>query len=585
MTTIIGIDLGTTHSAAAYLTDQGPRLLPNALGEWLTPSVVGVDEEGKLLVGRAARELQVVAPQRCASLFKRYMGTDWTVNLAGRTYNPEELSSLVLRALKADAEAFFGGPVTRAVITVPAYFNDRQRKATLHAGRIAGLEVERIFNEPTAAALAYGFHETQGDQVLLIFDLGGGTFDVSVVELFEGVLEVRASCGESFLGGEDFTRTLAARVLEMQGRPFERTELDAPKLVSRLLQQCEAAKCRLSRQDSAVVRVPDLKGEFHDDSPQVTVTRGQLETWTKHILSRIELPIRRVLNDAKLKREDVTQVLLVGGATRMGMVIDRVTELLGKPPQRRLNPDEVVALGAAVQAGLIARDESVRDLVVTDVAPFTLGVEVAKQLGHEHRPGYFLPVIERNTTIPVSRSQRLSTVEPNQTAIQVKIYQGEGRRVEDNLLLGEFELTGIPRGPAGQAVDVRFTYDLNGVLEVEASVVETKKKVSHVITRHARGLSAGQVQKALAEMEKLKTHPREEAANRFLLKRAERTYQELSREGRELLGMLLDGFEAALNLQDRAAIERHRAALEAFLDRHDAGTGDNPPDEDDWYRP
>ncbi len=333
----------------------------------------------------------------------------------------------------------------RAVITVPAYFNDRQRKATINAGRIAGLQVERIFNEPTAAALAYGFHEAREDQVLLIFDLGGGTFDVSVVELFEGVLEVRASSGESFLGGEDFTRTLAARVLEMHGQTFERTELDAPQLISRLIQQCEVAKCRLSRQDSAVVRLPDRRGEFHDDSPQATVTRAQFETWTRHILARIELPIRRVLGDARLKREDVGQTLLVGGATRMAMVIDRVTDLLGKPPQRRLNPDEVVARGAAVQAGLIARDESVRDLVVTDVAPFTLGVEVSKRLGHEHRSGYFLPVIERNTTIPVSRVQRLSTLEPNQTAIQVKIYQGEGRRVEDNLFLGEFELAGIPR--------------------------------------------------------------------------------------------------------------------------------------------
>jgi molecular chaperone HscC len=334
-----------------------------------------------------------------------------------------------------------------------------------------------------------------------------------------------------------------------------------------------------------VVRVPDRKGEFHDDSPQVTVTRTQLETWTRHILARIELPIRRVLGDARMKREDVNQILLVGGATRMAMVIDRVTDLMGKPPQRRLNPDEVVALGAAVQAGLIARDESVRDLVVTDVAPFTLGVAISKRLGNEHRSGYFLPVIERNTTIPVSRVQRLSTLEPNQTTIQVKIYQGEGRRVEDNLFLGEFEVSGIPRGPAGQEVDVRFTYDLNGVLEVEASIVATKKKVSHVITRHTRGLSAEQIQRALKDMEKLKTHPREEAVNRFLIKRAERAYQELSQEGREALGQLLDGFEAALNLQEAEAIERHRTALEQFLDRHDTGFGDDTREEDDWYRP
>jgi molecular chaperone HscC len=587
MSKIIGIDLGTTNSASAHMTDDGPRLIPNALGEALTPSVVGLDPEGKLLVGRAARELQVLHPERCAALFKRHMGSDWTADLAGRRFHPEELSSLVLRSLKADAEAFFGEPVARAVVTVPAYFNDQQRKATINAGRIAGLRVERIFNEPTAAALAYGFHEARDDKVLLILDLGGGTFDVSVVDLFEGALEVRASSGESFLGGEDFTRTLAARVLDRLGHPFERTELEAPRLVARVVQQCELAKCRLSRQDTAAVRVPDRAGDFHDDSPTVAVTRAELEAWTRHILARIELPIRRVLGDARLKREDVDEVILVGGATRMPLVIDRVTELLGKAPQRRLNPDEVVAVGAAVQAGLIARDESVEDLVVTDVAPFTLGVEVSKRFGHERRAGYFLPVIERNTTIPVSRVQRLSTIEPNQTTIEIKIYQGEGRRTEDNLFLGEFEVKGVPRSPAGQEIDVRFTYDLNGVLEVEATVVETGRQFTHVITRYARGLSAEQVQRAIKDMEKLKTHPREEAANRFLLRRAERVYRELSLEGREFLSRLLDGFEEALGLQDPAAIERHRTALQEFLDRHDAGA-DGPPsaeDDDDWYRP
>src|SRR5262245_677253 len=260
MDPIIGIDLGTTNSAAAYLADDRPRLIPNALGATLTPSVVGLDEGGQLLVGAAAKELQVVHPERCASLFKRHMGSDWTATLGGREFTPEELSSLVLASLKADAEAFFGEPVKRAVITAPAYFNDRQRKATIAAGRIAGLEVERIFNEPTAAALAYGFHEADEDKTLLVFDLGGGTFDVSVVEQFEGTLEVRSSAGESFLGGEDFTRSLAARILETQGYTFERSELIAPLMVSRLIQQCEVAKCRLSRDDVVPVRLPAKDG-------------------------------------------------------------------------------------------------------------------------------------------------------------------------------------------------------------------------------------------------------------------------------------------------------------------------------------
>ena len=412
MDKIIGIDLGTTNSAAALLENDGPRILPNALGEPLTPSVIGIDEDGRLLVGRAARELQVLRPERCAVIFKRQMGSDWNVILSGRKFTPEELSSLVLRTIKQDVQAHLGHAVERAVITVPAYFNDQQRKATIQAGQIAGWKVERIFNEPTAAALAYGFHEAREDKVLLIFDLGGGTFDVSIVEFFDGVLEVKSSCGETFLGGEDFTRTLAARILETNGFPFERTELDAPLLVARMIQQCESAKCKLSRQDPITVRLPDRKGNLADDSPLITVTRQQFQTWTNHILARIELPLRRVLGDAGLKERGRRR----GAAgrrrtTRMPAVVDLVTSYFGKPPQCRLNPDEAVALGAAVQAGLLGKQDSVKDMLVTDVAPFTLGIEISKQLGSEMRPGYFFPIIHRNTTLPVSRVETVSTLD------------------------------------------------------------------------------------------------------------------------------------------------------------------------------
>ncbi len=569
------------------MDENGPRLIPNALGEVLTPSVVGLDTDGKLLVGRAAKELQVMQPDRCVGLFKRRMGSDWRTDLHGRQFSAEELSSLVLRSLKEDASGFFKQPVERAVITVPAYFNDQQRNATIAAGRIAGLQVERIFNEPTAAALAYGFHESREEKVLLIFDLGGGTFDVSVVEIFEGTLEVRASSGECFLGGEDFTNTLAARLLEQQGYPFERAELQAPLLVARMIQQCERAKCSLSRQDSFTLRIPDRKGEYHDSSPEAMITRQQFDGWTQHILNRVDLPVRRVLGDAKLTKDDVDEVILVGGATRMPAVVDRVTQLLGKPPHRRLNPDHVVAMGAAVQAGLFARAESVKDLVVTDVAPFTLGIMIVKNFGHENRDGYFLPIIQRNSTIPISRVERVATVAANQTVLTLKIYQGEARRVEDNLFLGEFEVNGIPPGPAGQEVDVRFTYDLNGVLEAEATIVATKRKVSHVVTRHARGMSARQISEAVKQMEKLKTHPREEAVNRLLLRRAERLYQELSLEGRVILGQLLDGFESALSMQNQDAIERNRQALQEFIERTDGGGPENSQenDGDDWHKP
>jgi molecular chaperone HscC len=574
MEPIIGIDLGTTNSAVAHLTPTGPELIPNSLGGRLTPSVVGLDESGTVLVGAAAREFQVLRPDRCAALFKRYMGTDRTLPLGGKTFTPEELSGLVLRALKSDAEAFFGQPVTRAVITCPAYFNDRQRKATIAAGRIAGLTVERILNEPTAAAIAYGFHEAGQDRRLLIFDLGGGTFDVSIVELFDGTLEVRSSAGETSLGGEDFTRSMAARVLEMIGMSFERAEATTPLLVARLVQQCEVAKCRLSREETAVVRVPDAAGEFKN-AKDVTVTRENLESWANPILARIELPIRRALADAKSTRDQINEVILVGGATRMPLVIRRVKEMFGKDPHRRLNPDEVVALGAAVQAGLVGRAGAVEDLVVTDVAPFTLGVEVAKHFGGDLQNGFFDPVIDRNTTIPVSRVKRYTTVAPNQRSLAVKVYQGEGRKVTDNLLLGEFDVGGIPAGPAGQEVDIRFTYDMNGVLEVEATVVSTKRKVTHVIARHAKGLTEEQVRRAVREMEKLKAHPREEAVNRFLLARAERVFKELPADLRRALGELLDGFEAGLETRDPEAIAKHQEALNIFLSLHDPA-GDDP---------
>jgi molecular chaperone HscC len=429
--------------------------------------------------------------------------------------------------------------------------------------------------------LAYGFHESEEEKILLIFDLGGGTFDVSLVELFAGSLEVRASSGESILGGEDFTRTLAARVLESQGYVFERTELDAPALVARTIQQCELAKRRLSSEPSATVRLADRSGNLPDDSPPATITRADFEKWTGSILARVELPIRRVLGDAGLKREDVHEIILVGGATRMPAVVELVARTFGKQPRHGFNPDEVVALGAAVQAGLIARHQSVDDLVVTDVCPFTLGVQINKQVGLEHRDGYFLPIIDRNTTIPVSRVHRLSTIEPNQTTVRLKIYQGESRRTEGNLFIGEFSVTGVPRGPAGQPLDVRFTYDLNGVLEVEATIVETAKTFRHVITQYARGLNQEQVSRAVEEMKKLKTHPREETANRFLLQRAERVYRELTLNEREFLGQLLDGFEGALGIGDRDAIERHREALTEFLDRRESAEPDGPTYDDD----
>lgn len=577
---IIGIDLGTTNSLAAVMSDDGPRLIPNALGEVLTPSIVGLDRDGHVLVGRAAQELQVTAPDRCASLFKRQMGSEWTAEFAGQPFTPVELSSLVLKSLREDAAAHLGEPIERAVITVPAYFNEHQRTATIRAGEIAGLTVERIVNEPTAAAIAYGLHEADEEKIALIFDLGGGTFDVSIVDLFAGTLEIRSSSGETFLGGEDFTNTITAEILKRAGIVFEQAEHKTPLLVSRLRHECEVAKRKLTAAEETVVRIPNENGEFTSDSRSETVTRTEFQAWTQRVLARVELPLRRALGDTGLKRSDVNEVVLVGGATRMPAVVTHVKEIFDTEPRSNLDPDHVVALGAAIQAALIAKDSSVDDLVVTDVAPFTLGVETTREIGGMRRNGYFMPILNRNTTIPVSRMQRVQTLDPNQTSVNVHVFQGESRMVSDNLPIADFEVTGIPPGPPGQEIDIRFTYDLNGVLEIEAVVVETRKKVSHVVTRYAKGLSKTDIDKAVRNMQKLKTHPRDETENRYVLRWADRLYRELPLDLREQLEMLLTGFEASIEEHDKETVARHREALQQFLSAFDADSDAIPEDED-----
>ncbi len=567
---IVGIDLGTTNSLVAWLSPNGPQLIPNSLNELLTPSAVGIDRDGKLLIGKPAKELQVVAPERCATVFKRMMGTDRTVSVADKSFRAEELSSLVLKALKADAEKFLGQVVEEAVITVPAYFSDLQRKATIHAGQLAGFNVRRIINEPTAAAIAYGLHELKQERIALVFDLGGGTFDVSILDQFESTLEIRSSAGEIFLGGEDFTRNLANQLLVARGLNFEHAETRTPKLISRLLHECEAAKRRLSSGTDTVVRFPDNEGQITEKSDSIPVTADSFRIWTASLLAKTRLPLQRAMSDAGLTRQQINDVILVGGATRMPQITEMLTEVFGRAPRCTLDPDHVVALGAAIQGGLVHLDKAVTDMVVTDVCPFTLGVEISKDIAGTSRGGYFSPLISRNSTIPISRMEDFFTVQPNQTSVNVRVFQGESRRVEENLFLAEFELKGIPRGPAGQRITIRFTYDLNGILEVEAGAADSKTKASCVITRHAQNLTDAQLKLALAKLQELKADPREDQVNRHLIKRAERVYQELSGDPRRLLESLLGGFEDALALQDPSAIESNREVLETFLNHVDS---------------
>lgn len=555
MPPIIGIDLGTTNSLCATFQDGGPRLIPNAFGEFLTPSVVGITEAGELLVGAAAKELRVTQPDRCASCFKRFMGSNEALTLAGKKFTPVELSSLVLKSLCEDAKHHLGADITDAVITVPAYFNDNQRHATKQAGELAGLRVRRIVNEPTAAALTYGFHDRNAEKKILVIDLGGGTFDVTLMDVFEGTLEIVSTAGESFLGGEDFTDRLMATLLQKQGLQLESAELREPHRVARLRQQCEEAKRQLTTVDSVQIKLPDAAGQIAHDALAVSISRSAYTKLVAPLVERLKQPVAKALRDGRAAPADIEDVILVGGATRMPAVQDFVRAYLNKEPLCKFNPDEVVALGAAVQAALIADDQAVEDLVMTDVCPFTLGVETVKEFATEVKAGYFTPVIHRNTTIPVSREKIFSTVVPNQREVKVVVYQGEHRRVEKNLKIGELTVTGIPPGPPGKEFFIRFTYDLNGILEVEAYLPDSPKKFRAVLTHNASSLDKVELEEAVLKLQALKYYPREDMENQRLLRYCERLVGEVSPYQRPELEAAIDSFEAAMGSGDQDTVQ------------------------------
>lgn len=465
---IVGIDLGTTNSLIAVWRDGASHLVPNALGELLTPSVVGLDDEDRIIVGRAARERLQTHPRQTAALFKRYMGSARNTILGNREFRPEELSAMVLRSLREDAERHFGEPVEEAVISVPAYFNDAQRKATRIAGELAGLKVERLINEPTAAALAYGLHQRDSTSTFLVFDLGGGTFDVSILELFDGVMEVRASAGDNFLGGEDFDTVLVQAFVAAQAdapQPTSTLDLADPQLFGRLRREAERVRKALGQESQATFTLRHENAQWQQSFDQT-----QLANLYAPLLARLRAPIETALRDARIKASELDEILLVGGTTRMPLIRRLAASLFGRFPSIQLNPDETVALGAAVQAGLKARDAALEEVVLTDVCPYSLGIETSVACGYGYESGHYLPIIERNCVVPVSKVKRVVTLRDQQTRVRLGIYQGESRRVSENIFLGELEVQ-VPPLPAGQAeVDVRFTYDTNGLLEAEAHI-------------------------------------------------------------------------------------------------------------------
>lgn len=562
---IIGIDLGTTNSVAACYINGKTEIIPNRLGRLLTPSVVSIDENGEVLVGETAREFGYLHPDASARVFKRTMGTDLTYTLAGMTFKSEELSGFVLRSLKEDAEVYLGETIEEAVISVPAYFNDNQRKATKKAGELAGLKVSRIISEPTASAVAYGVGDKNRTERCMVLDLGGGTFDVSVLEYYKSIMEIHAISGDNYLGGEDFTSALIELFLKRID-----VEYDTLDLITRnaLYRSAEKAKCDFDKADKVTVSLTIGDCSYAED-----ITVSEFEAACEPLLNRIRKPIEKSLRDARISLDDIDRVMLVGGATRLGLVRSYVKDLMGIYPDFYVDPDTSVAIGAALQAAMKERRKGIEEIVLTDVCPYTLGTEVMIDNGTFEENGHFLPIIERNTVIPVSRKERVFTAHDNQKQVTIKVLQGESKMTRNNFLLGSL-VVDVPEGPKGQeAIDVTYTYDVNALLEVEVTVVSTRETKRIIIQNDSSPMSEEEAARRIRLLQYLKQNPREDEENKLVLLKGERLYKTTEGMDNDLLVNTMNEFEHMLTKGSRLEIERARKKAQDLFEEIEMRNG------------
>lgn len=548
---LIAIDLGTSNSLVGVFENSQIRLIENAYGQRLTPSALALDEQGQVLIGQAALELRYLG-QPVLTSFKRLMGTAKKLQLGQQQMTAVELSSLILKSLKQDAEQALGQTVEDAIITVPAYFNDIQRQATISAAALAGLNVSRLINEPTAAALAYGLGQTE-DSCFLIFDLGGGTFDVSIVEIFDGVVEVRASAGDNYLGGDDFVQVIMKNFWKHNAQQFQCEENIWPAEIEIALRE----KAQLALHQLSKVTETQLDFKWRETEIQFAISQADLAKWAEPLLQRLRRPLERALRDARIRPEQIDQVVMVGGATRIPLIRKMVTKLFGRFPSTSVQPDEAIVRGACIQAGLKVKDQALKEVVLTDVCPFSLGIAV----GDDEQ---FSPILERNIVIPASRVSTYTAMQKGQRQIHLKVFQGEHRLCKENVFLGELEVK-LPPNNEQLSIDVRFSYNPNGILDVDVDIPETGEKLQKVLINHQSVMSAAQIETSREQLKQLKLHPRDNLLNKSLILRAERLFSEHTGDVRLQIGEQAQHFSSVLEQQDERQIREVRQYFDRFL--------------------